>query len=110
MDAVFSSATSRIRAPLFISECDRAQIVEMGRLLMFFDAPFFALQDGEAFVSAWILIGLFFFSSSSGEHQYFGTETSPAAHYFNATADVGIKRINHSYQSVIVGAVFFPLK
>lgn len=55
-------------------------------------------------MSAWILIGLFFFL-----HQYFGTKTSPAAHYFNAMADVEIKGINHSYQSVIVGAVF-PLK
>lgn len=57
-------------------------------------------------MSAWILIGLFFFGFFSGEHQYFGTKTSPAAHYFNAMADVEIKRINHSYQSVIVGAVF----
>lgn len=56
-------------------------------------------------MSTWILIGLFF----SAEHQYFGTKTSPAAHYFNGMADVEIKGINHSYQSVIVGAVF-PLK
>lgn len=48
-----------------------------------------------------------FFGFFSGEHQYFGTKTSSAAHYFNAMADVEIKRINHSYQSVIVGAVFF---